>query len=141
MTDINQNRSDATPLLGFRLDKAVTFAGGRRITFMADLFNVLNSNAVVNFNLSNGSSFNQINARSTRARPKSACGSSSEPRGRPVRQDRPAAALHGTFLAARLRGVPSSASAEPCRTRRQPTRWPGDRPRNLKEDVPLTRSP
>ncbi|HEY7789751.1 MAG TPA: hypothetical protein VIC33_04505, partial [Vicinamibacterales bacterium] len=61
MTDINQNRSDTTPLLGLRLDKGVTFAGGRKITFMADLFNVLNSNAVVNFNLTNGSNFNQIN--------------------------------------------------------------------------------
>ena len=29
---------------------------------MADLFNVTNSNAVINFNLTNGANFNRINA-------------------------------------------------------------------------------
>ncbi len=48
------------PLLNLRFDKSISFAG-HRLTGMLDLFNVLNSATVVNFNLSNGSRFNQVN--------------------------------------------------------------------------------
>ncbi|MGE3274816.1 MAG: carboxypeptidase regulatory-like domain-containing protein [Vicinamibacterales bacterium] len=60
LDDIDQNRSDNVALLDFRLDKSFTFAGKYRFTMMADLFNALNSNAVTNFNLLNGSQFNRI---------------------------------------------------------------------------------
>jgi len=48
--------------LAFRVDKSFTLPGGYKVTGMFDLFNVLNTNAVTNFNLANGSKFNQINA-------------------------------------------------------------------------------
>ncbi len=60
MQDFSNNRSDTVPLLNLRVDKAITFAG-HRLTGMLDLFNVLNAAPVVNFNLSNGSRFNQVN--------------------------------------------------------------------------------
>jgi hypothetical protein len=57
--DIDQNRSDTVPILDLRADKA--FGVGRyKFTVMADLFNALNSNAVTNFGLLNGSAFNQV---------------------------------------------------------------------------------
>jgi hypothetical protein len=59
MTNLDQNRSDTVPLLSVRFDKSISF-GGHRITGMLDIFNVLNNAAVTNFNLSNGSRFNQV---------------------------------------------------------------------------------
>lgn len=57
--DISNNRSDRTAILDIRVDKA--FKVGRyRFTGMLDLFNALNSNAVTNFNLANGSAYNKI---------------------------------------------------------------------------------
>jgi hypothetical protein len=57
--DIKNNRSDTVPILDFRLDKA--FSVGRyRFTAMFDAFNVINSNAVTNFNLINGASYNNV---------------------------------------------------------------------------------
>jgi len=57
--DIDSHRSETVPILDLRVDKA--FKVGRyRFTGMADLFNALNSNAVTNFGLINGSAFNQI---------------------------------------------------------------------------------
>jgi hypothetical protein len=53
-------RSDSVALLNFRVDKSFSFAG-HRLTGMLDLFNALNQNPIVNFNLSNGSRFNQVN--------------------------------------------------------------------------------
>ena len=51
--DLKNNRSDSVHLLNFRVDKA--FAIGKlKITGMFDLYNVLNSNPVTNFNLYNG---------------------------------------------------------------------------------------
>jgi hypothetical protein len=48
------------PLISARLDR--TWAVWRtKVTGMLDVFNIINNNAVTNFNLSNGSSFNQIN--------------------------------------------------------------------------------
>jgi hypothetical protein len=58
MTDLTQ-RSDNVPLLNFRVDKAFSFAG-HRLTGMLDVFNILNNAAITNFNVRNGSSFNQI---------------------------------------------------------------------------------
>jgi outer membrane receptor protein involved in Fe transport len=53
--DINNNRSDTTPILDFRVDKSFKMGGHYRITGMFDLFNSLNSNAVTNFILTSGS--------------------------------------------------------------------------------------
>ena len=63
MTDIGSGsqRSQTVSLLNLRLDKAFSFAG-HRLTGMVDLYNVLNANPILNFNLSNGSTFNQVNA-------------------------------------------------------------------------------
>jgi hypothetical protein len=57
--DIKNNRSDTVPILDLRIDKA--FRVGRyKLTGMLDAFNLANSNAVTNFNLINGASFNQV---------------------------------------------------------------------------------
>ena len=61
MEDLSNNRADTISLLAFRLDKAITIQRFK-ITGMFDLFNVLNTNAATNFNIANGSRFNQINA-------------------------------------------------------------------------------
>ena len=57
--NISNNRSDTVPILDFRVDKAFKI-GRYKVTGMFDAFNVSNSNAVTNFNLLNGASFNQI---------------------------------------------------------------------------------
>ena len=62
LEDIDNNRSDTATLLDLRWDKSFRFASKYRVLLMADLFNVTNSNAVINFNLSNGANFNRINA-------------------------------------------------------------------------------
>jgi outer membrane receptor protein involved in Fe transport len=59
--DLSNNRADTISLLNLRLDKGITISRFK-ITAMFDLFNVLNTNAVTNFNIANGSRFNQINA-------------------------------------------------------------------------------
>jgi hypothetical protein len=51
--DLKNNRSDSVNLLNFRVDKAFT-AGRLKFTAMFDLYNVLNSNPVTNFNLNDG---------------------------------------------------------------------------------------
>jgi hypothetical protein len=57
--NIENNRSDTVSIVDFRVDKA--FAINRtRIMLMFDLFNVLNSNAVSNFQIVNGTNFNRI---------------------------------------------------------------------------------
>jgi hypothetical protein len=62
-TNIDANKSDTTPILDFRVDKAFR-VGKYRFTGMFDLFNSLNSNAVTNFILTQGSNptngFNKI---------------------------------------------------------------------------------
>ena len=60
-SDLSNARNDNIHLLAFRVDKSFTFSGVK-ITGMFDLFNVLNTNAVTNFNIVNGSKFNLINA-------------------------------------------------------------------------------
>lgn len=58
--DLSTRRSDTVPLVSARLDR--TFPVWKaRVTAMLDVFNVLNTNAVTNSNLSNGASFGQIN--------------------------------------------------------------------------------
>jgi hypothetical protein len=60
--NLSNARADNIQLMAFRLDKSFTLGNGFKITGMFDLFNVLNTNAVTNFNLVNGSKFNLINA-------------------------------------------------------------------------------
>jgi hypothetical protein len=56
---IENNRSETVTIVDIRLDK--TFAFNRyRVGVIFDGFNVLNSNAVTNFNLLNGAQFNRI---------------------------------------------------------------------------------
>lgn len=57
--NLDDNYSDTVPILDFRLDKAFSF-DRFRIGLMLDLFNVLNSNAVSNFVLTNGTAYNRI---------------------------------------------------------------------------------
>ena len=57
--NIKNSRSDTTALLDLRLDKAFKF-DRYKVTLMADLFNTLNSNAVTNFFLANGTNYNRI---------------------------------------------------------------------------------
>jgi hypothetical protein len=59
-TDIDANRSDTVPILDLRGDKAFSLGNKYKVTLMADLFNVLNSNAVTNFGIVNGAAFGQI---------------------------------------------------------------------------------
>ena len=63
LEDINNNRSDRVAMLDLRVDKSFRFVEKYRVVVMADLFNALNSNAVINFNLTNGS---QLQLGSTR---------------------------------------------------------------------------
>jgi hypothetical protein len=60
LENIDQNRSPTVPLLSVRVDKTVA-VGRYRFTGMVDAFNVINSNAVTNFNLVNGATYDQIN--------------------------------------------------------------------------------
>ena len=57
--DIKNNRSDDAAILDLRVDKAFRF-GRYRLTLMGDIFNLLNSNAVTNFFLTNGVNYNRI---------------------------------------------------------------------------------
>ena len=57
--DIKNNRSDTVPILDLRLDKAFPI-GRYKFTAMFDAFNLTNSAAVTNFNLTNGASYNQV---------------------------------------------------------------------------------
>lgn len=59
MEDIGNNRSNTVPLVGLRADKSLRF-DTHRVLLMVDMFNLLNSNAVTNFALSNGTTFNKI---------------------------------------------------------------------------------
>jgi hypothetical protein len=57
--NIDQHRSDTVPILDVRVDKAFRL-GRSTFSAMLDVFNVMNSNAVTNFVLTNGASFGQI---------------------------------------------------------------------------------
>jgi hypothetical protein len=58
--DLDGARSPNVPLVSLRVDKRFT-VGRYRLTALADVFNLANSNAVTNFNLVNGTSYNQVN--------------------------------------------------------------------------------
>jgi hypothetical protein len=59
--DIDNNRSDTAALLDIRVEKSFNI-DRFKVVLMGDLFNATNSNAVTNFNLSNGTRYNSINA-------------------------------------------------------------------------------
>jgi hypothetical protein len=57
---IENNRSDNTNIIDIRVDKAFTFGEKYTATVMADVFNLTNSNAVTNFRLRTGSSYQNV---------------------------------------------------------------------------------
>lgn len=60
LTNLTQ-RSDNVPFLTLRVDKRVPLGGGHSVTGMVDIYNILNSNPVDNFILTeNGPTYNQI---------------------------------------------------------------------------------
>jgi hypothetical protein len=56
---LKNNRSDNVGLLNFRADKGVKI-GRAKITGMLDIYNVLNSDPVTNFNLNSGSAYKRV---------------------------------------------------------------------------------
>ncbi|HEY7792009.1 MAG TPA: hypothetical protein VIC33_15955, partial [Vicinamibacterales bacterium] len=59
--DLSNNRSQTVPYLSLRFDRPFNVWADHRLTAMLDLFNVLNANPIVNFNLTNGSNYNKVN--------------------------------------------------------------------------------
>jgi Carboxypeptidase regulatory-like domain/TonB dependent receptor len=57
--NISNNRSDTVPLVGIRVDRSFAF-NSHRVQVMMDVFNVLNSNAITNFALGNGATYDKI---------------------------------------------------------------------------------
>lgn len=58
--DLDNQYSDTVPILDIRVDKTVSLGRGFRAAIMFDAYNLLNSNAVSNFNITNGPQFNRI---------------------------------------------------------------------------------
>src|SRR5262249_6560138 len=58
--DIANLRSDTTGILDLRLDKSVALPRGAKVTGMLDIYNATNSNAVTNFFLTSGATYNRI---------------------------------------------------------------------------------
>ena len=58
--DIENRRSDTATMVDLRLDKSVALPKGAKITGMFDLYNLLNSNAVTNFFITSGTTYNRI---------------------------------------------------------------------------------
>lgn len=58
--DLDRQYSDTVPILDLRVDKTFVMAGRYRIGLMLDAYNTLNSNAVSNFNITNGTQYNRI---------------------------------------------------------------------------------
>jgi hypothetical protein len=58
--DIKNRRSDTAALVDLRLDKSVSVGKGAKITGMIDVYNVTNANAVTNFFITSGATFNRI---------------------------------------------------------------------------------
>ena len=56
---IENNRSETVPLINIRLDKRFALPHGT-FTLMGDLYNILNSNSVLNFRVAEGSTYNNI---------------------------------------------------------------------------------
>ncbi len=57
--DLKERRSDNVAIIDFRLDKSFALKG-LKVTGMVDVFNVLNSNAVTNFFVTSGGTYNRI---------------------------------------------------------------------------------
>ncbi|MEZ5289980.1 MAG: carboxypeptidase regulatory-like domain-containing protein [Vicinamibacterales bacterium] len=57
--NLDNQYSDAVPILDLRIDKAVR-VGGRRLAVMLDAYNLTNGNPVSNFNTVNGTQYNRI---------------------------------------------------------------------------------
>jgi hypothetical protein len=60
LEDIENNRSETVTIVDFRVDKAFNFGGKYTATVMADVYNLLNTNAETNFLLNTGSDFRNI---------------------------------------------------------------------------------
>jgi hypothetical protein len=60
LEDINNNRSEMVGIFDLRVDKAFTFKGKYQAMVMADVYNVLNTNAETNFLLNVGAGYNDI---------------------------------------------------------------------------------
>jgi outer membrane receptor protein involved in Fe transport len=60
LENIENHYSDTVTIVDFRADKAFIFGGKYTATVMADVYNLLNTNAETNFILRTGSGFNQI---------------------------------------------------------------------------------
>jgi outer membrane receptor protein involved in Fe transport len=58
--NIDTHHADTAALLDLRLDKSFPVGKGAKITAMLDVYNVSNSNAVTNFFLTSGSTYNRI---------------------------------------------------------------------------------
>ena len=57
---VTSNRGLSTKIVDLRLDKTLNMGGGRNLTAVVDVFNVLNSNTVINFTTISGPSFKQV---------------------------------------------------------------------------------
>lgn len=60
MNDLSTNRSQNVPQLNLRFSKAFNIPGGHRFSAMLDLYNLLNANPITNFQILNGSRYNQV---------------------------------------------------------------------------------
>jgi outer membrane receptor protein involved in Fe transport len=58
--NIDNRHADNAALVDLRLDKSIRIAGEAKVTAMLDVYNVTNSNAVTNFFLTSGATFNRI---------------------------------------------------------------------------------
>ena len=58
--NLDQNRSESVHLLNFRIDKSVPLGGSRKATLMLDVYNILNSDPVTNFNLLLGPTYKTV---------------------------------------------------------------------------------
>jgi hypothetical protein len=58
--NIENRRSDTTGIVDLRLDKSIALPKGAKFTAMLDLYNLMNSNAVTNFFISSGATYNRI---------------------------------------------------------------------------------
>jgi outer membrane receptor protein involved in Fe transport len=58
--NIENHRSDTAAIVDLRLDKSVSLPKGARFTAMLDLYNLMNSNAVTNFFITSGTTYNRI---------------------------------------------------------------------------------
>jgi outer membrane receptor protein involved in Fe transport len=58
--DIKNRRADTAALVDLRLDKSVPVGKGAKVTAMLDVYNVTNSNAVTNFFIASGATYNRI---------------------------------------------------------------------------------